>query len=66
MTRISRFQSAVLTRSTGDINWTEIAHASGWYDQMHMIRDFRVFAGETPSRAMKQLAPEHLIRFCGI
>jgi hypothetical protein len=31
-----------------------------------MIRDFRVFAGETPSRAMKQIAPEHLIRFCGI
>ena len=66
LTRISRFQNAVLIKSAGDTNWTEIAHVSGWYDQMHMIRDFRVFAGETPNRAMKQIAPEHLIRFCGI
>lgn len=29
--------------------WTEIAYNSGYYDQMHFIRDFKKFAGITPS-----------------
>ncbi|PSL43087.1 AraC family transcriptional regulator [Chitinophaga niastensis] len=29
--------------------WTEIAYISGYYDQMHFIRDFKRFAGITPS-----------------
>lgn len=29
--------------------WTEIAYNSGYYDQMHFIRDFKKFAGVTPS-----------------
>ena len=29
--------------------WTEIAHRFGYYDQMHLIRDFREFTGVTPS-----------------
>ncbi|MFY0255435.1 helix-turn-helix domain-containing protein [Chitinophaga sp. 30R24] len=29
--------------------WTEIAYQSGYYDQMHFIRDFKKFAGITPS-----------------
>ena len=29
--------------------WTEIAHNTGYYDQMHFIRDFKRFAGITPS-----------------
>jgi AraC-like DNA-binding protein len=29
--------------------WTEIAYHSGYYDQMHFIRDFKRFAGITPS-----------------
>lgn len=29
--------------------WTEIAYQSGYYDQMHFIRDFKKFAGVTPS-----------------
>lgn len=29
--------------------WTEIAYKSGYYDQMHFIRDFKKFAGITPS-----------------
>ncbi|MGO4291235.1 helix-turn-helix domain-containing protein [Chitinophaga sp. RAB17] len=29
--------------------WTEIAYSNGYYDQMHFIRDFKKFAGITPS-----------------
>lgn len=33
------------------------------HDQMHMIRDFREFAGEAPSSALLEIAPEHLIHY---
>lgn len=29
--------------------WTEIAYQAGYYDQMHLIRDFRHFTGMNPS-----------------
>ncbi len=31
------------------IPWTEIAHNFGYYDQTHLIRDFRRFAGVNPN-----------------
>jgi AraC-like DNA-binding protein len=30
-------------------SWTKIAHDCGYYDQMHLIRDFKTFANTTPS-----------------
>ena len=29
--------------------WTDIAQEAGYYDQMHLVRDFARFAGESPS-----------------
>jgi AraC-like DNA-binding protein len=48
--RILRFDHAVkqLRRPDG-ARWAEIADASGYYDQAHLIRDFHEFAGLTPS-----------------
>lgn len=48
--RIIRFSRAYQMRETNPhVTWTTIAHTTGYYDQMHMIRDFKEFAGVTPS-----------------
>lgn len=31
-----------------NLNWITIAHNCGYFDQMHLIRDFKAFAGFTP------------------
>lgn len=55
--RITRFSHAykVFERST-TVNWTSIAHQSGYYDQMHFIRDFKQFAGVAPTLMEEELA----------
>ena len=63
LTRISRFSNALSLRTERSFNWTQIAHAAGYHDQMHMIRDFREFAGEAPASALQEIAPEHLIHY---
>ncbi|MBV8251967.1 MAG: AraC family transcriptional regulator [Chitinophaga sp.] len=48
--RLIRFCKAYhLKESFPESTWTNIAHMSGYYDQMHFIRDFKEFAGITPS-----------------
>jgi AraC-like DNA-binding protein len=36
--------------------WTDIAHTVGYYDQMHMVRDFYHFSGESPSQYARSFA----------
>lgn len=45
--RIVRLHRA-LGRAQGDESWAGIAVASGYYDQAHMIREFRSLLGESP------------------
>jgi AraC-like DNA-binding protein len=48
--RIVRFSKAYRIREAQPgITWTSIAYEAGYYDQMHLIRDFKEFAGVTPS-----------------
>ncbi len=61
--RIARFSQALQLRSEHSLNWTQIAHAADYHDQMHLIRDFREFAGEAPTSALQEIAPEHLIHY---
>lgn len=54
--RLIRFSQAYrLKVSDPSINWTEICYASGYYDQMHLIRDFKEFAGTNPAVLAKEI-----------
>ncbi|RXH55466.1 helix-turn-helix transcriptional regulator [Granulicella sibirica] len=63
LSRISRFSHALRLRAERSMSWTQIAHAAQYHDHMHMIRDFRELAGEAPTSAIQEIAPEHLIHF---
>ncbi len=47
--RIRRFQRALETiHQRQHRSWADLAFDCGWYDQAHMIRDFKQFSGLTP------------------
>ncbi len=57
--RLIRFSHAYKCREIAPhLSWTTIAHRCGYFDQMHFIRDFKVFAGHAPGL----LTPESLAR----
>ncbi|HSJ67659.1 MAG TPA: helix-turn-helix domain-containing protein [Anditalea sp.] len=48
--RVVRFSNAYrMHERYPDFSWTQIAHASGYFDQAHLIRDFKEFAGVIPT-----------------
>jgi AraC-like DNA-binding protein len=54
--RIVRFQNALDTKARSSTkSWTDVAHEFGYYDQMHMVHDFREFTGESPTETLCQL-----------
>jgi len=72
LARIVRFQE-VLRRADGNEPWVEVALDCGYYDQAHLLRDFRDLAGAAPSRfreacgdlARQFTSPARLDRFFG-
>lgn len=54
--RILRFSKAYRMHETfPQLSWIKIAYKAGYFDQMHMIREFKVFAGVNPSVIEQQL-----------
>jgi len=54
--RLIRFSKAYRMREEMPATtWTNIAHTVGYYDQMHLIRDFKEFARQTPRGIEKEL-----------
>lgn len=47
--RIQRFQRVFQAMELPRSNWVDTALRCGYYDQAHLIRDFRDLAGETPT-----------------
>jgi AraC-like DNA-binding protein len=57
--RILRFDRVVaLLRREDPERWAEIAYECGYYDQPHLNRDFREFAGATPSEFLASRLPD--------
>lgn len=55
--RFIRFQAFLneITASSGEVTSEETALNCGYYDQSHMLKDFRVFAGTTPEKYKKRI-----------
>jgi AraC-like DNA-binding protein len=54
--RLVRFAQAwILKQQQPGISWIKIAHECGYFDQMHLIRDFHEFAGVNPSSIEQEL-----------
>lgn len=54
--RILKFSKAYRLRECfPEMSWIKICYEAGYYDQMHMIRDFKLFAGVNPSIISDQL-----------
>lgn len=63
--RIKRFHQAVeMKLKTPEQSWTSIAASCSYFDQMHLIKDFKVFAGATPKAFFQHLPPppEHFVK----
>lgn len=67
--RIARFSKAYrMFEANQQLTWTRISHTCGYFDQMHLIRDFKEFTGATPgymsrrlvSNGLKFQAPLHI------
>lgn len=52
--RILRFQQTFRAVDRNDPGWASVAVDCGYYDQAHLIRDFRQFAEQTPSLLFAQ------------
>lgn len=58
MERVLRFQRIVQRiEQPGPINWSAIAQAEGLFDQSHLVREFRDFAGLTPTEYLGRKGP---------
>jgi len=54
--RLIRFSKAYrLKESQPQLSWTNIAYTCGYFDQMHLIRDFKEFAGVLPGVISQQI-----------
>jgi len=55
-TRLARFHRALrAARDRGRANWASIAAAAGYYDQAHLVAEFRSIAGAAPRAFLDEL-----------
>ncbi|MEO8904120.1 MAG: helix-turn-helix domain-containing protein [Polyangiaceae bacterium] len=58
--QLTRFQRAVrAARAAHHESWTTIAASAGYYDQAHLIAEFRAIAGVTPRALLGELRAAH-------
>ena len=53
--RVTRFGMALdKKRQAPDRSWASVAHELGYFDQMHMVRDFQSLGGDAPGEVLRQ------------
>jgi AraC-like DNA-binding protein len=50
--RLKRFEFTWFCANSGKFNWREFTGAHGFYDQAHLIREFKAFSGITPGKKL--------------
>jgi AraC-like DNA-binding protein len=59
LARILRFERVIALLDSGTtMGWAELAQASGYYDQAHLIHDFNQFAGSAPGEFARRRLPD--------
>jgi AraC-like DNA-binding protein len=60
LARVHRFRRAmeILNRANGQVPWAELADACGFYDQSHLINEFRRFTGFSPVELARRDRPD--------
>jgi AraC-like DNA-binding protein len=58
LARIFRFDRAVSLLAQRDARLADVAFECGYYDQAHLNRDFRGFAGTSPASFARQIVPD--------
>lgn len=60
LARIHRFRGAMklLDGTGGEVPWAELADACGYYDQSHLIHEFRRFTGFSPAELARRDRPD--------
>jgi AraC-like DNA-binding protein len=60
LSRIHRFREAldILNKANGQVPWAELAEACGFYDQSHLINEFRRFTGFSPVELARRDRPD--------
>ncbi|MEM7479598.1 MAG: helix-turn-helix domain-containing protein [Acidobacteriota bacterium] len=59
--RLVRFESAFeRLQQVDSVHWAEFALDAGYYDQAHLVRDFRQLSGATPTEVFRRRSPDGL------
>lgn len=57
--RLLRFEAAFgALQGVAEVDWAEFAAGRGFYDQAHLVREFRDFAGAPPTEVLRRLSPD--------
>jgi AraC-like DNA-binding protein len=60
LARVHRFRDALqlLDRANGEVPWAKLAEVCGYYDQSHLINEFRRFTGFSPVEIARRDRPD--------
>jgi AraC-like DNA-binding protein len=55
LARVLRFQAVLEAAGRGGASWVSLALDHGYFDQPHLVRDFRLLGGDSPARLLTGL-----------